>query len=99
MPVVRDQDDGAFILIDRLDEGGAAVHVEMVGGLVEDQEMRAFKCDQIEQEACLLTPRQRVGGRFLTVAGQAEGCQTRAALGLGRVGHQFDNVLIGRHVR
>ena len=99
MPVVRDQDDGAFIFIDRLDQGGAAVHVEMIGRLVEDEEVRTLKGDQVEQETRLLAARQRVGRCFLAVTGQAESRQPSPALGLGGVGHQLDNVLIGRHVR
>ena len=34
--VMRDQNDRAAIVVDRLDQGGAAVDVEMIGRLVEN---------------------------------------------------------------
>ena len=43
MAVVRDQDHRAGIVVDRLDQRVAAVDVEMVGRLVEDQQMRAAR--------------------------------------------------------
>ena len=36
-PVMADQDDGALIVVERMDQRLAAVDVEMVGRLVEDQ--------------------------------------------------------------
>ena len=40
---MADQDDGAFIFRHRVHERFAAVHVEMVGGLVEDEQMRRME--------------------------------------------------------
>ena len=54
MPVVRDQDHGAGIVVDRLDQRGAAVDVEMVGRLVEDEEMRPGEGREPEQQPRLL---------------------------------------------
>ncbi len=41
--VMRDHDDGAGIVVDRLDQRRAAVDVEMVGRLVEDDHVRAVE--------------------------------------------------------
>ena len=59
MAVVRDQDRGAGIVVDRLDQRGAAVDVEMVGRLVEDDEMRPREGRKPEQQPRLLAARQR----------------------------------------
>ena len=52
--VVRDQDHRAGIIVDRLDQRGAAVDVEMVGRLVEDDEMRRGEGRKAEQQPRLL---------------------------------------------
>jgi hypothetical protein len=41
--VVADQDDGAAIVVERLDQGLAGVDVEMVGRLVEDEQCGASR--------------------------------------------------------
>ena len=38
--VVADEDHRALVIVDRFHQGGAAVDVEVVGGLVEDEEVR-----------------------------------------------------------
>ena len=52
------EDAGAFVIVDRLDQLGAAVDVEMVGRLVEDQQLRPVKSRQAHQEARLLAARR-----------------------------------------
>ena len=58
MAVVRNEDHGAGIVVDRLDQGGAAVDVEMVGRLVEDEQVRAAEGREAEHQAGLLAARQ-----------------------------------------
>ena len=48
---MRDEDDSAFIFIDRFNECRAAVDIEMVGRLVHDQQMRTMKCRKTHQQA------------------------------------------------
>ena len=54
---MRDQNDGAFIIVDRLDQRGAAVDVEMVRRLVEDEEMRRVEGGDAEQQSRLFASR------------------------------------------
>ena len=58
--VVRHQDHRAGIVVDRLDQRGAAVDVEMVGRLVEDDEMRRGEGRQPQQQPRLFAARQRL---------------------------------------
>ncbi len=54
---MRDQDHRARIIVDRLDQRGAAVDVEMVGRFVEDDEMRAAEGGETQQQPRLLAAR------------------------------------------
>ncbi len=47
--VVADEDDGAVIAIQGLDQGFAGVDVEVIGRLVEDQQMRGVAGDQCQR--------------------------------------------------
>ena len=58
MAVVRHQDDRAGIVVDRLDQGRAAVDVEMVGRLVEDEQVRAAEGREAEHQPRLLAAGQ-----------------------------------------
>ena len=71
--IVRDQEDGALEGGQGADQGFAGVDVEVVGGLVEDEELRGVAGRQREEEAGLFATRQR--GNL--VAG-AVGIQTEA---------------------
>ena len=66
MAVVRDEEDGPLIFVHRLDERLARFDIEVVGGLVEDQEMRTVERREAEQQSCFLATGQggdlRVGG-------------------------------------
>ena len=55
---MADENDGAFIIIDRHDQGFAAVDVKMVGRLVEDENMRGMESGQHEEQARLLAARK-----------------------------------------
>ena len=56
--VVADHDHGAGKFVDRLGERGAAVDVEMVGRLVENDQLRAEERRKPEQQPRLLAARQ-----------------------------------------
>ena len=49
--IVADQDDGAGIVVERLHQGLARIDVEVVGRLVQDQEVRCLARDQRQREA------------------------------------------------
>src|SRR5437763_16484689 len=50
VPIVRNQDRRAGIVVDGLDQRGPAVDVEMIGRLIEDDEMRAREGGKSEQQ-------------------------------------------------
>jgi hypothetical protein len=58
MRVVGNQHHRALEIGQRFDQRLARVNVEVVGGLIEDQELRRFACRQREQQPRLLAPRQ-----------------------------------------
>ena len=43
MAVMADEDDGTFIFVERLNEHLAAVHIQMIGRFVKDQQMWTMK--------------------------------------------------------
>ena len=49
--VVGDEEDGAFVLLDGLVEGVDAFEVEVVGGLVEDEDVGLLQHDLAEEQA------------------------------------------------
>ncbi len=89
MAVVRDQNGRAREVVDRLDQGSAAVDVEMVGRLVEDQKMRAAVGGEAERQPRLLAAREPLDRRVGGLAGEAERACCGSDLGFGFVGHQF----------
>ena len=64
MAVVADQDDSAFIVVERLNQRLARVDVEVVGRLVEDQQVRRVAGDQRQRQPRALAARKLgdVGG-------------------------------------
>ena len=56
--VVADEDDRALVIVDRFHQGRAAVDVEVVRRLVEDQEVGAVEGGEPHQQARLLAARQ-----------------------------------------
>ncbi len=83
MAVVADENDGAFILGKRVDQGFARVDVEMVGRFVEDQEVRGVKCREAQKQACFLAAREIAALRFGLVAAEAKRAEARAPLRFG----------------
>ena len=80
MPVVADDDDRARELVDRLDQGLAAVDVEMVGGLVQDQQLRRVEAHQRHGEPGLLAAGQMAGLGAGLVLAEAEAGEPGAGL-------------------
>ena len=96
--VVAHHDHGAGKLVDRLGQRCAAVDVEMVGRLVENDQLRTEEGRKPEQQPRLLAARQilhrRVGGGRRK-ADRAGAC---AHLRLRRIGQQLADVRVGRAV-
>ena len=69
---MRDEDAGAFVFVDRVDQLGAAVDVEMVGRLVEDEELRAVESGEAHQQARLLAARELRDAGVGAAAGKAD---------------------------
>ena len=103
-----DQDHGAGIVVQGVQQGPAAVDVQVVGGLVQNQQVRRGHGHEVQQQPRPLPPGQ-VGHRgLLLVEAEAELGQARAALVIrtlrqgpaddlqGRVGgvHGLDLVLV-----
>ena len=73
-----DEDDGALVIVERIEQCAAAVDVEVVGRLVEDEQMRRRHRDEIEQKPRALAAGE-IGDRgVLLVERQAELRQARA---------------------
>src|SRR5581483_8689122 len=58
MPVVADEDDGAGEVVEGRDQRLARLDVEMVGGLVENEERRRLMRNEREGESRLLAARE-----------------------------------------
>ena len=84
--VVRDQDHGARIIVDRLDQRGAAVDVEMVGRLVEDDEVGPGEGREPEQQPRLLAARERRDLGVAVLAGKPDRADAGAHLRFGASG-------------
>ena len=78
--VVADDDDRTRELVDRLDQGLAAVDVEMVGGLVEDQELGGVQAHQRQGEPGLLAAGQMASLGAGLILAEAEAGEPGAAL-------------------
>ena len=92
MHVVRDQDDRAVIDVERLDQRAPALDVEMVGGLVEHQQLRRLAGDERKVEPRLLPARKRCNRHIRLLPAEAEGAEAGAdTVGRG-VGHEARQV-------
>ncbi len=78
-----DQQHRPFVVVQRLHQGAAAVDVEVVGRLVEDQQVRGLHGHQMQQQPRPLAARQVEGRGLHLVRRQAELGQSRAAARLG----------------
>src|SRR5204862_1953930 len=93
MPVVRNDDRGTGIVVDRLHQRGAAVNVEMIGWLVEDHEMGAREGGETKKQARFLATRERFDRRIGPLAGKSDTAGPRANLRFRRIGHQAAHVI------
>ncbi len=93
--VVADEDHGAGKRGECVDQCFAAVDVEVVGRLVEDEEMGAVEGGETEQEARLLAAGEVAGGCVHLAPGEAHRAGSRPDLRLGGVGHQRADVVVG----
>ncbi len=66
--VVADEDDGAVIAVERLDQRLARIDVEVVGRLVEDQQVRRIARDQRQRQPRALAARELADERRRLVA-------------------------------
>ena len=83
---MRDHDDGAGKFIDRFGKRRAAVDIQMVGRLVQDDHVGAVEGRQPEQQPRLLATRQALDQRVSGLAGEPDGADAGADLALGRSG-------------
>ena len=88
MPVVGNEDDGTLIVVECNDQGLATVDIQVVGRLIEDQQMRPIEGRKPQQQACLLTARKIFRRGFHAVCRQAEPRDPGAYLGLGGLRHE-----------
>jgi hypothetical protein len=84
--VVADQDDGAFVIVDRLHQGGARVDVEVVRRLVEDEHVRALDGGQPHQQPRLLAARKLRHRRLGLLAREPHPGDAAPDLGVGTPG-------------
>jgi hypothetical protein len=80
MRVVGDQQHGAFILGQRLHQRFPRIDVQVVGRLVQDQQMRRIPRTQREQQPRLLTPRTGADPGFRLLPLQAEAGELGACM-------------------
>ena len=85
---MRDQNDRALVIVDRLDQRGAAVDVEMVRRLVEDQKMRPVEGRDAEQQPRLFAAREIGDFGVGLDAGKADLRRAAANARLGASRHQ-----------
>ena len=85
--VVGDQDDRPRIFVQRVQQGAAAVDVQVVGRFVEDQDVRRIHRHQVQQQARAFAARQGADGGLLFLERQAELGQARTTAALRGIGH------------
>jgi hypothetical protein len=83
VPVVGDDDERPGILLEGCDEHGLARHVEVVRGLVEEEEVGRREQGPRQREAPLLPAREHLDRLEHVVPAEEEGAEERAELGLG----------------
>ena len=96
---MRNQDDRALVIVDRLDEFGAAVDVEVVRGLVEDQELRPVEGREPHKESRLLAARQRFDISVGARTGKADQRRPPADLRFRLPAHALGDMAVGRAAR
>ena len=81
---MRDHDERSAVVLQRFGERLAHLDVEVIGRLVEEQEVRARAHDQREREARLLAAREAPDGGLRHRAAEVEAAQVVAQLLLAR---------------
>ena len=99
MPVVADQDDRAVVFHQCVDQRFAAIDVEMVGRLVEDQDVRAMEGRQCQQQPRFLTARKLAARRIRLGGAETERAELGPPLRFRRLRHQLHHVIVGRRIR
>ena len=96
--VVAGENDRAFEIVERLDEGFARVHVQVVGRLVEQKNLRRRRRHQREQESRFLAAGKIGDGEIGGGGAETEAGQVRAHRRLGLVGHGARHAGLGGFV-
>ena len=91
--VVADQHDRAVIAVQGLDQRLAGVDVEVVGRLVEDQQVRRVAGDQRQRQPGALAAGQFADQRGRLVAGEAEAAELGADRGRRLASHRAGHML------
>ncbi len=92
--VMRDEDHRALIFVERPDQRLAAVHIEMVGGLIEDKHMRRAETGEGKKQPRLFAAREVIGLGIGLVNTKAKPAQLGADLRFGGLGHQGADMII-----
>ena len=93
---MRDHDDGAGEFVDRLRQRGAAVDVEMVGRLVQNDHVGAKEGRKPQQQPRLFATRQAGDHCVTSLAGKTDRADAPAHPGFRGVRHQLADVRVGR---
>ena len=99
MGIVADQHDGAGVVVDRLHQRLTGVDVEVVGRLVQDQNVRPGIAHQRQQQPRLFAAGKRLDGDVRLVLDQAElaepGADRRLLRLRQRLAHHLEGGLPG----
>ncbi len=95
---MRDHDDRAGKFIDRFGKRGAAVDVQMVGRLVENDHVGTEEGRKPQQQPGFFAARQAPHHGVAGLAGKADRAGPAADLGFRRLRHQPADVIVGRAV-
>src|SRR5690606_1709088 len=80
-------------------QGFASVHVKVVAGLIEQQQVWLLPNDQRQRQACLFTPGHRSNQAVYTITTEAEAAQIIAKFLLSSLGSKTRQVLQGSLVQ
>ena len=83
--VVGDEEDGALVLLQGEVEGVAGFEVEVVGGLVEDEDVGLLQHELAEEQACRFAAGERVGALHALLAAEEHAAEDAANVFLGGV--------------
>ena len=95
---MADEDHGTVVFGQRLDQRLAAFHVEVVGRLVKDQQVRRVDGGEQQGKTGFLAAGQPADSGFGLIRAKAETGEAGAQAGLAFVGAQAHDVLQGGFV-